>query len=158
MSHRFLSFSVFEHASAFHESSSFSPNRSLFLNSGRTVATASGSFQYKRVLRGKILRCRSALDDWRKIKLEIVRITEKRVSGKRDWKQFVFHVSFFRGATDPFRNIISRSRYKYRGKFCRNYARYREEESRGVESRELEETLCDRVIKSFTFGTTIKCE
>lgn len=70
MSHRFLSFSVFEHASAFHESSSFSPNRSLFLNSGRTVATASGSFQYKRVLRGKILRCRSALDDWRKIKLE----------------------------------------------------------------------------------------
>lgn len=70
MSHRFLNFSVFEHASAFHESSSFSPNRSLFLNSGRTVATASGSFQYKRVLRGKILRCRSALDDWRKIKLE----------------------------------------------------------------------------------------
>lgn len=56
--HRFLSFPVFEHAPTFHESSRFAPNRSLSLDSGRTVATASGSFQYKRVLRGKILECK----------------------------------------------------------------------------------------------------
>lgn len=40
---------------------------------------------------------------------------------REDRQQFVFHIFFFRGATDFSRNIISRSRFldKYRGKFCR---------------------------------------